>query len=65
MEAVVLQTKNKAEVKFWLELAKKTGTRAKPINTEEMEDTAVAHIIEKGMETGDVDRAEVMKALGR
>lgn len=65
MEAIVLQTKNKAEVKFWLELAKKTGTRAKAIDTKEMEDAALAFLIEKGMKTGDVSRADVMKALGR
>jgi hypothetical protein len=65
MEAIVLQTKNKAEAKFWLELAKKTGTRAKAVNTKEMEDTALAFLIEKGMKTGDVSRANVMKALGR
>lgn len=65
MEAIVLQTKNKAEAKFWLELAKKTGTRAKAVNTEEMEDAALAYLIEKGMKTGDVSRANVMKALGR
>jgi hypothetical protein len=65
MEAVVLQIKSKAEVKFWLELAKKTGTRAKAINTEEMEDAALASLIEKGMKTGDVSRTDIMKALGR
>jgi hypothetical protein len=65
MEAIVLQTKNKAEVKFWLELAKKTGTRAKAIDTKEMEDAALASLIEKGMKTGNVSRENVMKALGR
>ncbi|HBH82398.1 MAG: hypothetical protein A2X05_15560 [Bacteroidetes bacterium GWE2_41_25] len=65
MEAIVLQTKSKAETKFWLELAKKTGTRAKAVNTEEMEDAVLAFLIEKGMKTGDVRRADVMKALGR
>jgi hypothetical protein len=28
MDTVVIETKNKAEVKFWLNLAKKTGTNA-------------------------------------
>jgi hypothetical protein len=65
MEAIVLQIKSKAEVKFWLELAKKTGTRAKAIDTNEMEDIALASLIEKGMKTGDVSRAKVMKALSR
>ncbi len=65
MEAIVLQAKNKAEAKFWLELAKKTGTRAKAFDTKEMEDAALVSLIEKGMKTGDVSCAKVMKALGR
>ncbi len=63
MEAIVIQTKNKTEAKFWLELAKKTGTKAKAINTEKMEDAALANLIEKGMETNEVSRADVMKAI--
>jgi len=30
-----------------------------------MEDAVLAFLIEKGMKTGDVRRADVMKALGR
>lgn len=65
MEAIILQAKNKAEVKFWLELAKKTGTCAKAIDTKEMEDKSLAALIEKGMKTGNLSRENVMKALGR
>ncbi len=63
METIVIEAKNKADSKFWLDLAKKTGTKAKAINTEEIEDTALAHLIEKGMGTKDVNRDLVMKAL--
>lgn len=28
METIVFEVKNKADIKFWLNLAKKTGTRA-------------------------------------
>ncbi len=28
METIILEVKNKADIKFWLNLAKKTGTRA-------------------------------------
>jgi hypothetical protein len=38
MEAVVIEVKSKNDIKFWLNLAKKTGTRASAIDTEEIED---------------------------
>lgn len=28
METIVLEVKNKSDIKFWLDLAKKTGTKA-------------------------------------
>ena len=65
METIVIEAKNKADLKFWLELAKKTGTKAKAINTDELEDAVLASFIEKGMNTSDVSRALVMKALGK
>jgi hypothetical protein len=65
MDTIVIETKNKADSKFWLELAKKMGTKAKAINTDELEDVALAGLIEKGMKTDNVSRASVMKALGR
>jgi len=65
METIVIQPKNKADVKFWLKLAKKTGTKAKAVNLEEAEDLALALLIEQGIETADVDRESVMQALGR
>lgn len=65
METIVIEAKNKADLKFWLELAKKTGTKAKAFNTDELEDAVLASLIEKGMETTDVSRVQVMKALGK
>ena len=44
METVVIKAKNKSEIKFWLELAKKTGNKAKAINTEDIEDSALAFL---------------------
>ena len=38
MEAIVIEVKNEADAKFWLNLAKKTGTKARAIDTEKMED---------------------------
>jgi len=65
MEAIVIEVKNEADVKFWLNLAKKTGTRAKSINTEDIEDSNLADLIEKGMKTKPVSREAVMQLLGQ
>lgn len=63
MEAIVIEVKNEAEIKFWLNLAKKTGTKAKSINTEDIEDSNLADLIEKGMKTKSVSRESVMQIL--
>jgi len=64
MEAVVIEVKNDADVKFWLNLAKKTGAKARSIDTEVIEDLILADLIEKGMKTKSVSRESVMDALG-
>ena len=63
MEAVVIEVKNEADIKFWLNLAKKTGTKAKTINTEDIEDSRLAALIEKGMKTRLVSRESIMDIL--
>lgn len=65
MEAIIIEVKNEADVKFWLNLAKKTGTKAKSINTENLEDARLADLIEKGMKTKSVSRESVMEILGQ
>jgi hypothetical protein len=65
METIVIKTKNKAELKFWLELIKKTGTEAMTISSEDLEDAVLSSRIIKGMKTPDVSRERIMKALGR
>lgn len=65
MEAIVIEVKNEADVKFWLNLAKKTGAKAKSINTENLEDARLADLIEKGMKTKSVSRESVMEILGK
>ena len=42
---------------------KKTGTRAKSIDTENLEDARLADLIEKGMKTQSVSRESVMEIL--
>lgn len=63
MEAIVIEVKNDADVKFWLTLAKKTGAKAKSINTEDIEDSRLADLIEKGMKTAYISRESVMDVL--
>jgi hypothetical protein len=65
METILIRTKSKADIKFWLELAKKTGNKAKVINTDDLEDVALATLIKKGLDTPSVSRSSVMKALGK
>lgn len=65
MDAVVIEVKSEADVKFWLTLAKKTGAKARSIDTETIEDSRLAYLIEKGMQTKSVSRESVMKALGK
>jgi len=65
MEAVIIEVKNEADVKFWLNLAKKTGTKAKSIDTDNLEDARLADLIEKGMKTKSVSRESVMEFLAQ
>ena len=65
MEAVIIEIKNEADSKFWLKLAKKTGARAKSINTEDLEDSNLASLIEKGMKTKSVSRESVISNLSK
>jgi hypothetical protein len=63
METIVIKTKNKAELKFWLELIRKTGTEALTINSDVLEDAVLKSRIEKGMKSPEVSRDKIMKAL--
>jgi hypothetical protein len=63
MDVIFIEAKNKKDVKFWLDLAKKIGTRAKSVDMEDIEDSYMALIITKGMKTGDLNRESVMKKL--
>ena len=65
MEAIIIEVHNEADIKFWLDLAKKTGTRAKSIDTENLEDAKLADLIEKGMKTRSVSRESIMEILGQ
>lgn len=59
-DAIIIEVKDKTEARFWLELASKTGNRAKSVN---IEDVGLAALIEKGMKTENVSRENILKAL--
>ena len=63
MEAIIIEIKDKDDAKFWLNLAKKTGTKARAIDTEKLEDEKLAELIEKGMQTKTVSRKSIMEIL--
>lgn len=63
METIVIKTKNKAELEFWLELIRKTGTDAMTINSDVLEDAVLKSRIEKGMKSPDISRDKILKAL--
>jgi hypothetical protein len=63
MEAVLIEVNNEADVKFWLALAKKTGTRARSLKSSLIEDKILAELIENGMRTRNVRRSSIMKIL--
>lgn len=65
MEAVIIETQNEADVKFWLHLAKKTGARAKAIKSGSIEDKVLGELIEEGMKTRNVSRKRMMDVLGK
>jgi hypothetical protein len=63
METIVIKTKNRAELEFWLELIRKTGTDAMTIDSDVLEDAVLKLRIEKGMKSPDVSRDNILKAL--
>ena len=65
MEAIIIEVNSEADIKFWLDLAKKTGTRAKSIDTQDIEDSRLASLIEKGMKSKSVSRESVMQVLSQ
>ncbi len=65
MDTVVIKTRTKSDVQFLLDFAKRIGTSAKAIDTAELEDAYLVSLIEKGLQTPNVSRSEVMDALKR
>ncbi|MBN8703187.1 MAG: hypothetical protein J0M08_08980 [Bacteroidetes bacterium] len=65
METVLINVQKKSDISFLINLVKKLGMTAKSLTHAEVEDWNLAQKIEKGMKTSNVNRNEVMKALGK
>lgn len=63
MESIIIKTKSKTELNFWMELIRKTGTDAIKIKSDILEDEIFKKIIDQGMETAETSRDKIMKAL--
>ncbi len=63
MQAVIIEIEKPSDAKFWLDLAKKAGAKAKSLTTEQMSDVNLSNLIENGLKTKNVSRASVLKAL--
>lgn len=63
METIIIKPKNKAELRFWLELAKKTGTSAAKLSLDDTEDLALLALMKKERTGKVVSRATIMKKL--
>lgn len=58
METVVIQAKNKSDVRFLMDFARRIGSFATIIDTEYLEDASLVSLIEKGLKTESVSRDE-------
>jgi hypothetical protein len=65
MEAVLIQTRDKSDVKLLKALARRIGVRAKAVDTETSRDKYLVSLIEQGLKTPSIPRSEIMKTLGR
>ncbi|MBP7678925.1 MAG: hypothetical protein KA096_00715 [Bacteroidales bacterium] len=63
MESIIIKTKSKTELNFWMELIRKTGTDAIKIKSDILDDEIFKKIIDQGMETAETSRDKIMKAL--
>ena len=65
METLIIKPKNKEDLKFWMELAKKTGTAATKLTLEEVEDLGLTAMMNQEKSGELVSKEEVFKSLGK
>jgi hypothetical protein len=61
METLIIKPKDKAELNFFLDLAKRLGTTAKTY--EEMQDEQLLKVMELNMKTPKTDKMKVLDTL--
>jgi Icc-related predicted phosphoesterase len=61
METLIIKPKDKAELNFFLELAKRLGTTAKTY--EEMQDEQLLKEMEQNMKTNKTDKMKVLDTI--
>jgi Icc-related predicted phosphoesterase len=61
METLIIKPKDKAELNFFLDLAKRLGTPAKTY--EEMQDEQLLKVMEQNMKTDKIDKRKVLNTL--
>jgi len=61
METLIIKPKDKAELNFFLDLAKRLGTSAKTY--EEMQDEQLLKVMEQNMKTDKIDKRKVLNTL--
>ena len=61
METLIIKPKDKAELNFFLDLAKRLGTPAKTY--EEMQDEQLLKVMEQNMKTDKIDKSKVLNTL--
>jgi hypothetical protein len=58
MDTIVIKPKNKRDIEFWLNLAKRTGNKAKTVNEDDLEDFLFGKLIEKDVHSGTLSEQE-------
>ncbi len=61
METIIIQPKDKAELKFFLELAKRLGTKYKTFD--ELQDQQLLYAMEENLKTEKTTKSSVIKTL--
>ena len=61
METLIIKPKDKAELNFFLELAKRLGTTAKTY--EELQDEQLLKVMEQNMKTNKTDKMKVLDTI--
>lgn len=61
METLIIKPKDKSELNFFLDLAKRLGTTVKTY--EEMQDEQLLKVMEQNMKTDKIDKRKVLDTL--